>query len=156
MEHFSKVKIRFIDCDPMGHLNNSKYIDYMLNAREDHMAEYYNFTHEEYAHKTGCAWVIIQNEIAYLKEVKFNKQVTISSKLIELDDKISKVEILMKDEKSDKIYAVLWTTFIHFNLRTRKSEPTSDEIITINQKFLMNIEQSDFQSRVNFLRLQNK
>ena len=147
MEHFSKVKIRFIDCDPMGHLNNSKYIDYMLNAREDHMAEYYDFTHEEYAHKTGCAWVIIQNEIAYLKEVKFNKQVTISSKLIEL---------LMKDEKNDKIYAVLWTTFIHFNLKTRKSEPTSDEIITTNQKFLMNIEQSDFQSRVNFLRLQNK
>ena len=62
----------------------------------------------------------------------------------------------MKDEKSDKIYAVLWTTFIHFNLKTRKSEPTSDEIITANQKFLINIEQYDFQSRVNFLRLQNK
>lgn len=156
MEHFSKAKVRFMDCDPMGHLNNSKYIDYMLNAREDHLDEHYGFTHEEYAHKTGCVWIIIQNEIAYLKEVKYNEEVIISSKLIALDEKFSKVEILMRDAKSDKIHAVLWTTLIHFNLKTRKSEPANDEIITANQKFLTSVEQSDFQSRANFLRLQNK
>ena len=33
----SKVKIRFPDCDPFNHLNNSKYIDYIINAREDHL-----------------------------------------------------------------------------------------------------------------------
>ena len=25
------VKIRFSDCDPIGHLNNVKYLEYMLN-----------------------------------------------------------------------------------------------------------------------------
>lgn len=156
MEHFSKAKIRFNDCDPMGHLNNSKYIDYMLNAREDHLAEHYDFTHEEYAHKTGCVWVVIQNEIAYLKEVKYNEEIIISSKLIELNEKISKVEILMKDSQSEKIHAILWTTFIHFNLKTRKSEVVSEEIISANGKFLATIEQKTFQERTHFLRLQNK
>lgn len=33
----SKVKIRFPDCDPFNHLNNSKYIDYFINAREDQL-----------------------------------------------------------------------------------------------------------------------
>jgi acyl-CoA thioester hydrolase len=33
--------VRFNDCDPLGHLNNSKYIDYFLNAREDHLKEHF-------------------------------------------------------------------------------------------------------------------
>lgn len=156
MEHFSKAKVRFTDCDPIGHLNNSRYIDYMLNAREDHLAEHYDFTYEEYIHKTSCVWIIVQNEIAYLKEVKYNEEVIISSKLIALDEKFSKVEILMKDAQNDKIHAVLWTTFIHFNFKTRKFEPANDDVITMSQKFLTSMEQNDFQSRVNFLRLQNK
>ena len=28
---------RFSDCDPFGHLNNARYIDYFINAREDHL-----------------------------------------------------------------------------------------------------------------------
>lgn len=39
IETKSTAKIRFIDCDPIGHLNNSKYLDYMLNAREDHVED---------------------------------------------------------------------------------------------------------------------
>jgi len=35
------VKIRFQDCDPFNHLNNSKYIDYFINTREDQLLEYY-------------------------------------------------------------------------------------------------------------------
>lgn len=31
------VKVRFSDCDPIGHLNNVKYLEYMFNAREDHV-----------------------------------------------------------------------------------------------------------------------
>ncbi|MEO6346652.1 MAG: acyl-CoA thioesterase, partial [Aquaticitalea sp.] len=37
----SKMKIRFHDCDPFNHLNNSKYIDYILTARGDQLIENY-------------------------------------------------------------------------------------------------------------------
>jgi acyl-CoA thioester hydrolase len=29
----SEALIRFPDCDPFNHLNNSRYIDYFINAR---------------------------------------------------------------------------------------------------------------------------
>lgn len=45
------VKVRFSDCDPIGHLNNVKYLDYMFNAREDHVETFYGFTYEEYTKK---------------------------------------------------------------------------------------------------------
>ena len=72
LETTTTAKIRFIDCDPIGHLNNSKYLDYMLNAREDHVEDYYGFTYQEIIKQTGCTWVTVQNEIAYLREVRYN------------------------------------------------------------------------------------
>ncbi|MDB5230478.1 MAG: acyl-CoA thioesterase, partial [Chitinophagaceae bacterium] len=39
----STIKIRFHDCDPFNHLNNSRYIDYMMAARSDQLALYYQF-----------------------------------------------------------------------------------------------------------------
>ncbi|MBP3840183.1 MAG: acyl-CoA thioesterase, partial [Chryseobacterium sp.] len=94
----SVEKVRFSDCDPIGHLNNVKYLEYMLNAREDHVESGYGFTYEGYTRQTGCTWITVQNEIAYLKEVRYNAKVQISSKTIELGDRLSKVEILMKSE----------------------------------------------------------
>lgn len=150
------VKVRFNDCDPIGHLNNAKYIEYMLNAREDHVEQFYGFTYEEYTRKTGCTWITIQNEIAYLREVRYNSKVQISSKTIEISDRISKVEILMKDEEGKNIHSVLWMTVIYFNMKERKSAVQLEETKDLFRKFLVNLEQKDFKSRVEFLRRQNK
>lgn len=150
------VKVRFSDCDPIGHLNNVKYLEYMLNAREDHVEEFYGFTYEEYMRRTGCTWIAIQNEISYIKEVRYNSKVVISSKTIDIKDRVSKVEILMKSEDEKTIYAVLWITVIYFNIKTRKSEIHPEETKALFRKFLVDLEQKDFQSRTEFLRKQNK
>ena len=155
-ETSSKVKIRFIDCDPIGHLNNSKYLDYMLNAREDHVEENYRFTYEEIIKKTGSTWVTIQNEIAYLKEVRYNTTVEISSKIINTNNRTSTVEILMKDINTGLIHAVLWTTVIFFNLKTRKVDELPEDLKSLFSKFLVEIPQKEFKDRVLHLRTFNK
>ncbi|MBW8361703.1 MAG: acyl-CoA thioesterase [Kaistella sp.] len=150
----SKVKIRFIDCDPIGHLNNSKYLDYMLNAREDHVDEHYEINYAELVKESGCTLIAIQNEIAYLKEVKYNEVLTVSSKIIEIQGRTAKIEIIMEDEK--KIRAVLWCTVIYFNLKTRASENIPPKYLDIFKRFLIEIPEKDFQSRVLTLRKHNK
>lgn len=149
-------RIRFSDCDPIGHLNNVKYLDYMLNAREDHVESGYGFTYEEYTRKTGCTWITIQNEIAYLKEVRYNARVMISSKTIEVGDRISKVEILMKSEDGETIHAVLWLTVIYFNMKTRKSDVHPEDTKRLFERFLVILEEKDFKERTVALRKQNK
>lgn len=152
----SIAKIRFSDCDPIGHLNNVKYLEYMLNAREDHVESFYGFTYEEYSKRTGCTWVTIQNEIAYLKEVRYNSTVIITSKTIEVSDRISKIEILMKSEDGNTINAVLWINVIYFNLKTRTSETQPEEVKELFKKYLVTLDQKEFKTRVEFLRRQNK
>ncbi len=127
----------------------------MFNAREDHVETFYGFTYEEYTKQTGCTWIAIQNEIAYMKEVRYNTQVVISSKTIEVQDRTAKVEILMKSLDEKTIHAVLWVTVIYFNIKTRKSEIHPEDIKETFQKFYVDLIQKDFQSRVKFLRSQN-
>ncbi len=151
----SFAKVRFGDCDPIGHLNNIKYLEYMLNAREDHVENFYGFTYEQYLKKTGCTWITVQNEIAYLKEVKANTKVQITSKTIMISDRLDKVEILMKSEDGNTIHAVLWITVIYFNLKTRKSEIQPKEIQDLFKDTLVALDQQTFESRVQFLRKGN-
>lgn len=127
----------------------------MFNAREDHVETFYGFTYEEYTKQTGCTWIAIQNEIAYLKEVRYNISVVISSKTIDVQDRTAKVEILMKSLDEKTIFAVLWVTVIYFNVKTRRSEVHPEDIKETFNKFYVDLDQKDFQSRVKFLRSQN-
>src|SRR3989338_5688897 len=79
----SRVKIRFQDCDPFNHLNNGRFLDYFFNAREDHLTEHYNLDIFTQLKKTGCAWVVASNQIAYLKPAMVAEEVVIETKLIE-------------------------------------------------------------------------
>ena len=154
-EFSSTVKIRFADCDPIGHLNNVKYLEYMLNAREDHVEQNYGFTYEQYTKETGCTWVTIQNEIAYLKEVRYNSTVTITSKTIFVDDLTAVVELLMMDDKG-VVHAVFWLTVIYFNMKARKAEKMPEKTLNQFDHFLVDIDHKTFKERVSFFRSQNK
>ena len=112
--------------------------------------------YEEYTKKTGCTWVTVQNEIAYLKEVRYNSKVQISSKTIEIGDRLSKVEILMKSEDGKTIHSILWLTVIYFDIKTRSAATHPEETKALFRKFLVNLEETDFQSRVATFRKHNK
>ena len=127
----------------------------MLNAREDHVEQNYGFTYEQYTRETGCTWVTIQNEIAYLKEVRYNSTVTITSKTILVDDLTAVVELLMMDDKG-VVHAVFWLTVIYFNMKARKAEKMPEKTLNQFDHFLVDIDHKTFKERVSFFRSQNK
>lgn len=149
-------RVRFMDCDPIGHLSNIRYFDYMLDAREDHCLENYQIDNFAQSKKTGRLWVALQNQIAYIKEVKFNQFVNISSKIIKFTDRTNTVEILMYNENKTVIHAVLWTTLIYFNLTTRKSEDQPEDFLNLFQNVCIDIPEDLFEDRVMSLRSWNK
>ena len=62
----SAAWIDFQDCDPFGHLNNARYLNYFMQARTQQLKDYYGF--DLYAHTatTGNGWVVAQTHLAYL------------------------------------------------------------------------------------------
>ena len=127
----SKSLIRFPDCDPFNHLNNARYLDYFINAREDQAMKYLNFNIYGYAAEKGLSWVVSKNQIVYIKPAFLMETVVIDSTILELREKDLLVEMKMWNEKKDKLKSILWSNFAHVNLKTQKPETHSQELMAI-------------------------
>lgn len=152
----SKTKIRFPDCDPFNHLNNSKYIDYIINTREDQLLAFYDFDIYKLAREKGISWVVAQNQIAYLAPATLMETVTIQTQLIFCNEKTLLLEALMWNEDKTVLKAILWTKLVHYNLMTMKSEIHSEELMI----FFKQVENPlngkiSFEKRVENLRFYN-
>ncbi len=119
--------IRFQDCDPMGHLNNSRYIDYILNAREDHLEQFYDMRLKDFISR-GNGWVVANHEIYYLKPAVYNEKVVIQTSLIDLGSDCVMVEGIVLDEGSSHCKALVWTQYVYVNIRTGKRENHQEEL----------------------------
>jgi acyl-CoA thioester hydrolase len=130
----SKAKIRFPDCDPFNHLNNAKYIDYMINAREDQLLEHYGFDLCKLACEKGLGWVTAQTQISYIKPALLMDIVTIQTRVLSVTDKTVLLEALMWNENKSAVKAIMWMKLVHYNLWQRKSHPHSADLMDFFQQ----------------------
>src|SRR5688572_16379073 len=125
----SMYVIRFQDCDPFGHLNNARYIDYFLNAREDHLAAFYDFCIATHSKITNAGWVVTKTYIAYLYPAKLMEEVVIQTSLIHMLDTGLVLEAIMFDKDKRHPKAVMWMEFAYINLTTGKVQQHSEELM---------------------------
>ncbi len=128
IEPRSFYPVRFNDCDPFGHLNNSRYIDYFLNAREDHLVDHYQFVFPEWL-KKGVGWVVTEHEINYIRPANAYETVCIQTSLIDYSDSQLVVEGLMTDKERKPVKAVQWTRFVFVNIQAGKKEKHPPELM---------------------------
>lgn len=119
----SKVQIRFPDCDPFRHLNNARYLDYFMNAREDHLKQNMGFDLYASMKEHGFGWVVSGHQIAYTSPATLMETVVIDSSLLEFHERDALVEMRMWDESKQVLKALLWSRFVPVDLRTGKSVP---------------------------------
>ncbi len=151
----SKALVRFEDCDPFGHLNNGRYIDYYLNAREDQLRDNYNLDIYAMAKTTGKAWVVTSNQIAYLREVKFMETVTIKTMLRWFTDTDLMMEGQLVDTETGTIKSVIWTRFTYIDIRKGGKSTHSEELMQLFSEVALvgeGKEEAYFEDRVKELR----
>ncbi|MGN7721955.1 acyl-CoA thioesterase [Chitinophaga sp. 22620] len=129
-EPSSLYTVRFNDCDPFGHLNNSSYINYFMNAREDHLAESYDLHLKDYAAK-GLGWVVTQHQISYIKPAFVAEKVHIHSRVLEFSNHHILVEMWMTDEQKKKVKSFLWSRFAHIDLKTGKRAEHDEALLKL-------------------------
>lgn len=102
----------------------------MLNAREDHLADFHNLKMTElYAKRLG--WMVSHHEIIYLKPAVYDEQVCIQSALIKAQDDTLLVEMIMYNMQQTHIKAILHTKFTHVSLVTGKRDKHPDWLMQL-------------------------
>jgi len=125
----SKMKIRFHDCDPFNHLNNSRYIDYMMTARGDQLIDHYNFDIYSIAREEQLGWVSAFTQVAYLQPATVMEEVVIQTALLNFSPKTLLLEALMWSHDKRTLKAGMWVRLVHFNLTTNKSQEHTAALI---------------------------
>lgn len=144
----SKALIRFQDCDPFQHLNNASYINYFINAREDQVLKEYALDFYKTAKETGLTWIVAQNQIAYFKPALVMEEVTIATQVIRTAEKSIVVEMKMFNSDSTELKALLWVTFIHYNMKTGVSQHHNAKFTELFQRILLPVDEAVFEMRV--------
>ncbi len=144
----SNTRIRFQDCDPFNHLNNAAYLNYLINAREDQILEHYGIDIYKMAKTIGISWVTASNQITYIKPAFLMEEVVIDSQLLLVKNSSIKVELRMWNKDKTEIKAVMWSTFVHFNLLKQKTEKHSEELMELFNAVVNPIETNIFEERI--------
>tara|TARA_R110000772_G_scaffold111072_1_gene214792 strand:+ start:304 stop:789 length:486 start_codon:yes stop_codon:yes gene_type:complete len=150
----SKTKVRFQDCDPFNHLNNAAYLNYFMNAREDQLIDNYGVDIYKMARKEGKSWVVGSNQIAYLKPAFLMEEIVIQSQLLQFGDSHLLVELRMLNSDKTEIKAIMWSTFVHFNLVQQKRETHSEEFMELFKNVLNPVIEPSFEQRISAVKKQ--
>ncbi|MGI4870600.1 MAG: acyl-CoA thioesterase [Janthinobacterium lividum] len=105
----TQQRIYFQDCDMLGHLNNARYLDYFLNAREDQVAAHYDLNMGQLAREQQAAWVITKHQLSYLKPARQGATVRILTQLIHFDNSNLVLEMQMRNAEGTHLLALLWS-----------------------------------------------
>jgi len=117
----SGYTIRFADCDLYGHLNNARYLDYFLHAREEHLQQAYGLNLAHY-YKQGLGWLVGGHQITYLSPAAYQEEVMISSMLIEAAPNSLLVEMQLLNKDRTQLKSLLWTRFIPISIQTGRRQ----------------------------------
>ncbi|MEP2935103.1 MAG: acyl-CoA thioesterase [Gilvibacter sp.] len=144
----SKTKIRFQDCDPFNHLNNAAYVNYFINAREDQLIDNYGIDIYQMARKEGKSWVVGSNQIAYIRPAFLMEEVLIESQLMRFTNSNLQVELRMYNAQKTELKAVMWSSFVHFNLMEQKKSTHSDTLMKLFKEVAIPPAETTFEERI--------
>ena len=148
----SVMTIRFQDCDLFNHLNNGRYVDYFLNAREDHLLEHYGLDIYGIARDNGRSWVVSTTQMAFLRPALLMEKVVVESQLIGFGPKHVQVEMRMWDAARTALKSFCWMSFVHFDLRKGGTLEHGAEYMDLFNKVHRPLDERVFDERLSALK----
>ena len=142
------MQIRYQDCDPLSHLNNGRYIDYFLNAREDHLASFYDINVYDRVREGGQSWVVAKSEIIYRKPAWLMEKVLIRSQVNNYSIKHIEVEMTMYDENEKKLKSIMRSVFVPIDIKTGKAIEHEKKIMDLLEEVHVKNITSNIEERV--------
>lgn len=115
--HWTELKIRFRDLDPLNHVNNAVYNTYFEEARVNFVNTVSEFRDSM---SNGKSFVLVHIEIDYLKPILYGESILIGSALDGLGNSSIKGFQAIYGKDSKELKAVCKTTGVWFDLKSQR------------------------------------
>jgi acyl-CoA thioester hydrolase len=115
--HWTEIKVRFRDLDPLNHVNNAVFNTYFEEARIDFIQAIPEF---DRSMQEGFSFVLVHLELDYIQPVVLGETLLVGSSVEEYgNSSINGIQAIY-DEKNHTLKAVAKTTGVWYNLRKQR------------------------------------
>lgn len=127
-EPHSSMIVAFKDCDAFGLLYNVRYLDYILDARSEHLLKFYNFDYNKELQRSKETWVIQGHQITYLEPSRVHEPITIRTRIFHFNSNVVRFEGLVLNQDMSRLKALMWTKMSYINLTRGAAIPHPENI----------------------------
>jgi YbgC/YbaW family acyl-CoA thioester hydrolase len=123
-------KVRPDDIDMFNHVHNSKYFDYVLNARYDQMELFYGMSMETFL-EMGFGWVVKTVMIDYKRPLGLGDLFIVETGIESINRKGCRVSFEITNKKTKKTSTDGWFDFVMIDLKTGRGVEVTDEMVKL-------------------------
>lgn len=122
-KHQIELNVRFMDLDLMQHVNNSRYLNFLEEARIDYAQKIMG----TYQDISSLSMVVARIEIDYFKPILFGERIVIYNRVTRLGTKSFTFESILESiGREKKIAARAIQVLVAIDVKTGKSSPLPD------------------------------
>jgi len=124
MKEIIHIKVRGYHIDLYGHVNNTRYLEFLEEARWTIKEKYFDFMHE---HAKGLGIVVVSNHIDYHHAATLGDALEIRTCISRIGNKsaVFRHEIYLAD--TDTLVVDAEVTFVIMDFNTGRAIPLSEE-----------------------------
>jgi len=113
-----------------GHLHNTRYIDYVFDARDDHLRAYYDFDMWEVARRTRLGWYVAMNQARFYEPARIGTLLRAVTRVISYDQQRFSLEGRLYGE-NDRLSALVWSAFRAVDVQSGQPAEHSEELMAL-------------------------
>ncbi len=124
----AEVKVRFVDVDWMGHVNNAHYFTYFEQAR---IAYFKNFSSLDFTsphYQVGKSVIVASISCNFLSPAYLDEVLKVKIRTLKLGRSSFVLEYEMTETKTERLVATGESVMVYFDYKTQKSEALPQEI----------------------------
>ncbi len=126
----TEYKVRPDDIDMFYHVHNSKYLDYVLNARYEQMELFYCMSMEKFL-EMGFGWVVKTVMIDYKRPLGLGDTFIVETGIESINKRGCRVTFEITNKKTKKTSTDGWFDFVMIDLKTGRGVEVTDEMVKL-------------------------
>jgi acyl-CoA thioester hydrolase len=123
-KYYIPVQIRYGDLDPQWHVNNSRFLTFIEQARFSYLVSLGLFDGKSYL---DFELIVADVHIAFLAPIKLEQKVRVGARVSRIGNKSLTFEYQMEDENADKVLAKAETVMVAYDYHNHASQPVPAE-----------------------------
>jgi YbgC/YbaW family acyl-CoA thioester hydrolase len=124
----TSYRVRPDDIDLFRHVHNSRYFDYVMAARYDHMRLFYGMSMEDFM-ESGYGWVVKTAHVEYKRPLVMGQEFSVETGIESINARGCRVSFEIRIAENKKIACDGWFDYILIDIITGRSLNVTEEMI---------------------------